>query len=379
MKGKLTNVVGSSGVQSFLASLLSIFCGLLVGLIIMFIFNPANAFAGFVDMITGGFSSMTYLGQVLYTATPLILLGLSVGFSFQTGVFNIGVGGQFTVGGLTAVLVGGLIDLPSSIHWLVAMLAAALVGMLWAVIPGVMKAYFKVNEIITCIMMNYVGMYLTNQLVKDLHYDRTLVASKYIKKSALMPKLGFDKIFEGSSVNSGLYIAIIVAIIIYIILYKTSFGYGLRSCGFNLDASKYAGINEKKNVMYVMLIAGLIAGLAGGILYLSALTKNLKIQETFLNETNYAIPIALLGTSHPIGVVFSGLFIAYITVGGTLMQGKGFPVETVNMITAVIIYFAAFSLVFKQALGKMSLALAHKAGMDNNANAEVKSSKGGEK
>lgn len=336
---------------SIMASIVAIVLGLIIGLIIMFVFNPANAWNGFITMLKGGFTDGTRgLGQVLYYATPLILAGLSVGFSFQTGVFNIGVIGQFTIGAMSAIFVGGLLDLPPAIHWLVAILVGGIAGTIWAAIPGLMKAYMKVNEIITCIMMNYIAMYLTNQLIKDYFYDRSLVGTKYVHKSALMPKLGLDKIFAGSSVNSGLFIAILVAIMIYFLLYKTSFGFGLRAAGFNREAGKYAGINEKKNILAVMLIAGFVAGLGGGIFYLSSISKYLKISEVFIVEAGYGIPVALLGAIHPIGIIFAGLFIAYITVGGSIMQGNGFPVETVEMITAIIIYFSAIALVIRYLL-----------------------------
>jgi len=203
--------------------------------------------------------------------------------------------------------------------------------------------------------MNYVALYWVNQLVYDTWYEKSTVMSANVQKSALMPKLGLNLLFPGSSVNSGLFIALIMAVIVYILLYKTSFGYSLRCCGANRDAAKYAGINETRNIVYVMLISGFLAGLAGGILYLSAMTKNYKISELFINEPGYGIPVALLGISHPIGIIFAALFIGYIIIGGSLMQGYGFPVETVNIITAVIIYLAAFALIFKNMLGKFVL------------------------
>jgi len=131
----------------------------------------------------------------------------------------------------------------------------------------------------------------------------------------------------------------------------------LRCCGLNRDASHYAGINETRNILSVMLIAGFIAGIGGGILYLSALTKNYKISEIFILEPGYGIPVALLGISNPIGIIFSSLFLAYLIIGGSLMQGYGFPVETVQMITAVIIYFAAFTLIFRNMVNRLGLKL----------------------
>lgn len=375
------NLLSSPAFTGFQASFLSILCGLIIGLIVMFAFNAKGAWPGFLTMLQGGFSvGVSGIGQVLYMATPLILVGLSVGFSFKTGLFNIGVIGQFTVGAYVAIAVGGLATfIPAPIHWLVAILCAAIAGAIWALIPGIMKAYFEVSEIITTILMNYIALYLVNQLVADTYYDKTTVASAYVKKSALMPKLGLDQIFPGSSVNSGLFIAVIVAIIVYIVLYKTAFGFSLRSCGFNRNASRYAGINEKKNFMTVMLICGLVAGLAGGILYLSTLTKNYKISEDFIMEASYGIPIALLGNSNPIGIIFSGLFVAYMLVGGSLMQGQGFPVETVSIITAVIIYFCAFSHYFRLLINNIKLLIGDKTKKGKAIKNEVTAEIGGEK
>ncbi|BBB47652.1 ABC transporter permease [Pelolinea submarina] len=361
MKKLISKILNNDAFGNTLASLISIFLGLIVGLVVMVIFNRAGAWPGFLVMLQGGFSDGARgIGQVLYYTTPLILVGLAVGFSFQTGLFNIGVIGQFTIAAYVAIIIGGKLSMPASIHWIVALIGASLAGVIWAAVPGLLKAYFRVSEIISCIMMNYIALYLVNQLVHDTHYESTTAMSAYVKKTALMPKMGLDTIFPGSTVNSGLFIAIIMAILVYILLYKTSFGYSLRCCGLNRDASKYAGINETRNIIIVMLISGFIAGLAGGILYLSAITKNYKISELFINEPGYSIPVALLGMSHPIGIIFSSLFIAYIIVGGSLMQGYGFPVETVGIITAVLIYFSAFSLIFKNKVNKFALQFSYK-------------------
>ncbi len=369
MKKFFAKLLNNTAFSSFLSSLIPVSLGLLIGFIIMYIFNPRGAWPGFLVMLQGGFTDGARgIGQVLYYATPLILVGLSVGFSFKTGLFNIGVIGQFTVGAYVAIIIGGKVTfLPASVHWLVAILGAGIAGLIWAAVPGILKAYFKVSEIITCIMMNYVALYLVNQLVYVTHFEKSTVMSKDVLKSAIMPTLGLDKLFPGSSVNLGLFIAFIVAIIVYVILYKTTFGYGLLSVGLNREASRYAGINETRNIITVMLITGFIAGMAGGILYLSALSKNYKISELFITEPGYGIPVALLGVSHPVGTVFAGLFIAYIIVGGSLMQAYGFPVETVSIITAVIIYFSAFYYLFKSMVKK----LAFRQSTGGNINAEV--------
>ena len=276
------------------------------------------------------------IGRVLYYAVPIIMTGLSVGFAFKTGLFNIGTPGQFIVGAFAAVYIGvKWTFLPGSIHWLVAILGAFVAG-LWAVIPGVMKAYLNVNEVISSIMMNYIGMYLVNYSVSLVLFDALRNQSLPVASTAVIPKMGFDKIFTGSPANGGFVIAILFVILIYIVLNKTSFGYEMKACGFNKDASKYAGINEKRNIILSMVIAGALAG----------------VVDVLPAEGFNGIPVALLGLSNPIGVLFAGLFIAYLNVGGNAMQQFGFIPQIVDIIISCIIYCSALSLMIKVWLSK---------------------------
>lgn len=333
--------------MGFLSSLFAIIVGLLVGFIILLITNPSQSIAGFVTIITGPLThGAKGIGQVFYFATPIILTGLSVGFAFKTGLFNIGAAGQFIMGGFAAVVVGihgkGL----GSFQWIVALLAALIAGFIWGAIPGICKAYFNVNEVIACIMCNYTGMYLVNYLVSTntTLYDKMRNYSKDVAATANMPKMGLDKVFAGSSVNGGFFVAITAVVIIYIILQKTTFGYELKAAGFNKDASKYAGMNEKRNIILAMAISGALAALGGALLYLAGSGKHIEIADVLASEGFTGISVALLGLSNPIGVLLAGLFIAYITAGGFYLQLLDFPTEVIDIIIAVIIYFSAFSL-----------------------------------
>jgi simple sugar transport system permease protein len=326
--------------------------GLLVGLVVLLISNASQAFGGFWSILTSGFSSMRELGQVLYFATPIIMTGLSVGFSSRTGLFNIGASGQFIVGAYAAVLVGARCDfLPGNLHWIAALAAAMLAGALWGAIPGLFKAFFNVNEVIACIMMNYVGMYMVNFLITKTIFDSLKNQSMRVADSANLPKLGFDKIFrEGytvSSANSGILLAIIFAVLIYVILEKTSFGYELKACGFNREAARYAGINEKRCIVASMVIAGAMAGLGGAFLYLAGSGKGITVVDVLAQEGFNGIPVALLGLNNPLGIIFSGLLVAYLTVGGFNMQLYNFAPQVIEIIIAVIIYFSAFALLLK--------------------------------
>ncbi len=341
----------------FISSLVAIVFGLLIGFIILLIANPREAVPGFATILSGPVAhGMKGIGQVFYYATPLILCGLSVGFAFKTGLFNIGGSGQFLVGAFGGVLVGLTCEQFGPFQWVIGLLVATLLGAIWGAIPGILKAYFNVNEVITCIMLNYISLFIVNMTIKgnNVLFNNLRNESRDIPKVANLPKLGFDVIFDGSSVNSGIIIAILTAIIFYIILEKTTFGYELKACGFNKTASKYAGINENRSIVMSMLIAGAICGLAGGIMLLSGTGRHIEIKDVIPNEGFNGISVALLGVSNPIGIIFSGLFIAYLTAGGFYLQLFHFSKEIIDIIIAIIIYFSAFALIVKMVLAKFS-------------------------
>lgn len=329
------------------SSIIAIIVGLLVGFIILLISNPADAVQGFGKILAGGFTGgLKGIGQVFYVATPIMMTGLSVGFAFKTGLFNIGTAGQFIVGAYCAVYVSvQWTFLPAPIHWVVALLAAALGGALWGLLPGILKAFYNVNEVIATIMMNYIGMYLVNYLVVETCYNS--LKNQSLDPVAVIPKWGLDKLFPGSSVHAGIIMAILISVLIYILLNKTTFGYELKACGFNMDASRYAGINAKRGIVLSMVIAGCLSGIGGGFLYLASTGKSIEIVDVLAAEGFTGIPVALLGMSNPLGIIFSSLFIAYISEGGFYAQMFNFKPEIIVIITSVIIYFSAFALFVK--------------------------------
>ena len=335
-----------------LSSAAAIFVGLLAGFIILLITNASQAIYGFGAILSGGFSSMNNLGQVLYFATPIIMTGLSVGFAARTGLFNIGAAGQFIIGAYAAVLVGVKCGfLPGHLHWIIALIAAMLAGAVWGAIPGIFKALFNVNEVISCIMTNYIGTYLVNFLVTKTIYDVLRNQSMRVLENAILPKMGMNNIFKDgfivSSANSGIFIAILFAVLMFIILERTAFGYELKACGFNRDAARYAGINEKRSIVLSMIIAGALAGLGGALLYLAGAGRGITVVDVLAQEGFNGIPVALLGLNNPIGIIFSGILIAYLNVGGFNMQLFDFPPQIIEIIIAVIIYFSAFALIVK--------------------------------
>jgi len=351
--GKIRRILATDSYSNVLSSVLSILIGLLVGFIILLISNPSQAFNGFISILVGGFSNMKDLGQVLYFATPIIMTGLSVGFASRTGLFNIGASGQFIAGAYVAILIGiKCTFLPGPLRWITALLGAMLAGAIWGAIPGILKAYRNVNEVIACIMMNYIGMYVVNYLILNTGvYESMKNQTKRVPDVANVPRMGLDKIFKTSSatssVNSGVVIAVLMAIVIFIILQKTTFGYELKACGFNRESARYAGINENRSIIFSMMIAGALAGLGGALLYLAGSGKGIDVVDVLAAEGFNGIPVALLGLNNPIGIIFSGLLVAHLNVGGTNMQLYGFAPQVIEIIISIIIYFSALALLFK--------------------------------
>lgn len=340
-------------------SVLAVLAGFILGFIILLAVNHEQALAGILIILKGGLNKgLQGMGQVLYFATPIIMTGLAVAFAFKTGLFNIGASGQFTLGAFAAVYVGVVFkDLPGGLHWPLALGASLLAGALWGFLPGFLKAVSNVNEVITSIMMNYIGMSTVNILVKSTVYNKLKNESLPVQATANVPKWGLEKIFPYSSMNGGILIALVFVIVIYILLEKTTFGYELKACGFNLNAGLYAGINAKRNIVFSMMISGALAGLGGGLLYLSGSGKYLKVIDIIANEGFDGISVALLGMSHPFGVLVAGIFIAYIKVGGFNLQLLNYDQEVINIITAAIIYFSAFALLFRTRLEALFLFL----------------------
>ncbi len=365
---------------SFMSSAFAIFAGILFSFFLMLSFEPGDAFEGLGIILSAGFQEgMSSLGSVVVKATPLILTGLSVGFAFKTGLFNIGASGQLTMGAFAAIYIGVHWTIFGSFQWVIAVLGALLIGALWGLIPGLLKAFFNVHEVVASIMLNYIAMYAVVRLVQDYTFDSTKSESAAVNANAVIPKMGLDWIFPDSSVTGGFFLALAAVATIYIILQKTTFGYQLKAVGHNKDAAKYAGINDKMNIVYAMAISGALAGLAGAVVYLTSSGARISTTYILASEGFDGIAVALLGLSNPIGVLGAGIFIGYIKVAGLYLQTLTFKKEIIDIIISAIIYLSALSVVFKSfskwLIGKISPF------EETNANAsteEVKVSEGGD-
>ena len=338
---KIKRFLQSSAFVSLLASVASICFGLVFGLILLLCFNAPAAGQGFQSLISAGFRSSDKFAKVLYQAAPLIMTGLSVGFAFKTGLFNIGA-------------------IEFQLPWYVCMLLAMLGGAIWGIFPGLFKALFNVHEVITSIMFNWIGLFTVNLVIVNLsqmlardwglaQMDRTAPLAT-ANPAAMLPKLGLDQLLSSSYMNVGIFIAILIAILMYVILNKTTFGYELKACGFNRNASEYAGINAKRSIVFSMVIAGALSGIGGGLYYLAG-TGQYSLLKSLVTMGFNGIPVALLASSNPVGTIFSALFISYIQVGGDAMQPE-FVREIIDIIVSVIIYLSAFALLMRSVIGK---------------------------
>ena len=340
----------------FIYTILAIVLGILIGSIILLI-SGTNPVEAYKVIFLGAFGKPKYISWTVVKAVPLVLTGLSVAFAFNTGLFNIGAEGQYIVGSIGALVVGLLLDLPPVIHGLVALLAGALCGYIWGAIVGILKAKFKVNEVISSIMMNWIGFYLSNYLLsypilRSIESDN----SYPIKQSASIKIAGAWKASESGRaylaqhkflkdilnppINFGIIIAILAAIVVWYILKKTTLGYELRAVGFNEKAAEYGGIDINKSIVKSMGIAGILAGLAGAITVLgvSGDIGMMAAQEGYGFD---GMAVALIAGNNPLGTIPAALLYAGLTYGGGKLTTIGTYSEVVNIIIGIMILFIA--------------------------------------
>ncbi len=356
--GKKKSLLRNSGIQTVIGSLLCILLGLLVGFIVLLIINPGGAAEAVLAILKNflyypsAVAATKYFGTTLVKASALLMCSLSVLFAWKVGLFNIGAAGQYVIGAGACLYFGLALKMPWYICLIAAVVAAGLVG----AVSGFLKAYFNVNEVISCIMLNWIGLYCVNMLLtrvkeQSTPYTRTL---KSANQSGLLPTLGLDKLFSNNEfVTIGLILAVVIAVLVWILLEKTKLGYELKATGFNKNAAKYCGMHEKRNIILTMAIAGGLAGCGAGIFYLTGIEQWM-VQQTSVPAMGFnGIAAAFLGGSHPIGAIFSSYFIQHITSGGTYVDTTMYSSQISDLISAFIIYLCGFVLFFKVWLNKL--------------------------
>ena len=354
---KINFSLADDNVQKKLAPFASVILCFIIGFIVLLClgYNPAE---GFSYLFQGGFKgimsgNLKQFGNTLLQMTPLVLTGLSVAFAFRTGLFNIGVSGQMLVGGFAAVYCGIILDLPRFIHLPVVVLVAMLAGGVWAIIPGLLKAKFKIHEVVTSIMMNYIALWMVQYGVTTFIPGKYSTESATISETASLKTAWMTSLFDGSSINIGFILAILACLVVWLILDKTTFGYELKAVGFNPDAAHYAGMKVKRNIILSMIIAGCLAGLAGATYYVGY-TNHVKIG-VLPTQGFDGIAVALLGLNTPIGVFLSAFLFGFMKVGGEFMQAMtAVPKELIDIIISTIIYFSAIALLIQSFFKKVA-------------------------
>jgi simple sugar transport system permease protein len=370
--------------SALLVPLLALLTALIVGAIILAVSDlefwrtfgdsPGTAFgdawddirAAYAALWNGAFGDLQGVSETLTLAAPLILAGLAVAIGFRAGLFNIGAEGQMLAGGMFAVYVGFTIDptrllgeaFGGLVHVLLAIAAAFIGGALWGAIPGWLRARTGAHEVITTIMLNFVALRGVDFLLKNSLFQdpgRTDPISKPILDSAHLPRLfqafdrWFDRIVPWSMnwservdlrLHAGILIALVAAYVVYWVLFKSSVGFEFRAVGSNPDAAKYAGMNVTKLTVGVMAFAGALAGLAGTAPIMGIQGRALP---GFSSNVGFdAIALALLGRSHPLGVVLAGILFGALRSGGQEMQAAtSISIDLVTVVGALIVMFIA--------------------------------------
>lgn len=358
-------------VQSVLTSLFCIFAGLLIGFIVLLIINPNEAGKAISVIIKNYFwyskAAMTKraLGTTLVKTAPLLMCSLSVLFAYKTGLFNIGAAGQYVAGAGLAMYFALKLGAP----WYVCLVMAVLAGAVLGSISGFLKAKCNVNEVISCIMLNWISLYCVNMLLSPVKEPTSphVVALLNTNPKGALPSLGLGALFgKNKYVTVAIFLAVIMAVIIWILLDKTKFGYELKATGLNKHAAKYCGMNENRNIIVTMAIAGGLAGMGAAFYYLSGF-EQWSCSSTNLPAMGFnGIAAAFLGGLHPIGAIFSSYFIQHITDGGTLINKSVYSSQISDLISSIIIYLCGFVLFLKMVLNNI---LAKKEKETANANA----------
>ena len=378
MKEKLSAFYAKDSTQKVAASLLSILIGLVVGSLVILIvglssksISTKGAWEGIRLIFAGIFSTgrdasgalswgfnPTSVGNMLFRATPLIMTGLSIAVAYKTGLFNIGAPGQYLMGTMVSLMLA--LSLPTEtmgafLVWLIAFLCGMLAGALWGAIPGLLKAFLNINEVLACIMTNWVAANLVTWLFDISSFKNMAEGTKsgYIYKTTYngvaTAKLGLDKLFPGSQVNAGILVAIFFAVVMYILINKTTLGYQLKACGSNRHAARYAGIKDKRNIVLSMAIAGSMAGGGAALYYLSGNTEFFWSTYQSLPATGFnGIPVALLAVNNPIAVIFTAIFMSMLDIIGLQLTNLTAYNEYISdVIIAAIVYLSAFALVIR--------------------------------
>ena len=351
MKKEKTPLIRQEGFQTLLSSLICVLGGLIIGYIVLLLIEPSGAFGAIIAIMKSFFRypgkmMLKYFGQTLVRTVPLLMCSLSVLFAYKVGMFNIGVAGQYVAGACGCLYAALAWKLPWLPCLLIGMVAAGLLG----AISGLLRTKCNVNVVISGIMLNWITLYLTNLIlgkVKSPNSPYTLEL-RGNNPGAMLPRMGLDKLFNNEkSVTIAIPLAVIIAVAVWFVLNKTKFGYELKATGHNYHAARYAGMRENWNIILTMFIAGALAGLGAGMLFLTGI-ENWETTTSSVPAMGFnGIAVAFLGGLSPIGSILSSFFIQYITFGGGNVDLQVYSSQISSLISSLIIYLCAFVGFFK--------------------------------
>ena len=334
----------------FIHILISILLGFLVGAIFLAVMglSVGEAYGRLISSVT----SLKGFSYVIVYSIPYIVVGLSVAFSFKTGVFNIGAEGQFVVGSMAAAVVGILAGgLPKILLIPLCFLAAMIAGAAWGVLVGFLKTKWGINEVLSMIMFNWVAFYLSNFIagIPAIHSDGTAEATKNISENAstLLSKDVINSLGLCPTANWGILVAIAVTVLVWFIIEKTTLGYELKAVGSNKFAAEYGGINVNRSILTALAISGALAGL-GGALQLMGMGSRISVFSSQEGFGFAGIVVALIGCSNPFGVLIAGVFYGALTFGGSKLNLVGAPTQLINVIVGTVVFFIAISIIFER-------------------------------
>jgi ABC-type uncharacterized transport system permease subunit len=324
--------------------LLAVLFALAVGAVILLLLgvNPLDAYAA---MISGAFGTVFGITQSIAKATPLLLVGLGICIAFRASVINIGAEGQIILGALAATAFSlAFRTLPSWLLVPTTMMAGFAAGAFWGFIPGVLKARFGVNEILSTVMLNVVAAQLLLAMLKGPLMDQAgVTAGTFLPQSEQLPEaVWLPKLVPQSLLHTGAIVAVILAIVVYIFLWRTTIGYRIRAVGLNIDASRYAGIRVSIYQMLALTLAGGFAGLAGVV---EVIGVQHRLLEGITSGYGFSgIVAALFGGLHPLGTIPASYLFGSLLVGADKMQrAMQVPSSLVNVLLGLIVLFVVGS------------------------------------
>jgi simple sugar transport system permease protein len=324
--------------------LMAMFIALLVGAVVLLLLkvNPLEAYAA---IVTGVFGSMAGFTQSLVKATPLLLVGLGICIAFRASVINIGAEGQIILGALGATAWSlGFRTWPGWLLVPTTLMASFLSGAAWGFVPGLLKARFRVNEILTTVMMNAIAIQLMNMLVRGPLIDQAgVTAGTYLAQSERLPEAAWlTRLIPQTLLTTGAILAVVLAVVVYLFLWRTTIGFRIRMVGLNPDASRYAGVNVAFYQMLSLTLAGGFAGLAGAV---EVMGVHHRLLEGITSGYGFSgIVAALFGGLHPLGLIPAAWLFGSLLVGADKMQrAVQVPSALIDMLLGLVVLFVVGS------------------------------------